>query len=133
MAFRTPPPEAIAYAERELPLGIEQLTRRHDVAVSALLEAAEAANGTVDPAVTLAAIKEYRAQFKTDDGRDTKFGIRVTMHRLAQHLIAAGVAPGRVCKQLGYGRTAMNKAMSSDDAFKRLIEPGKKSMKKEVA
>lgn len=130
MAFLEPPADAIAWAEGDLPLGIEQLTRRHDAAVKGLVKAAEAANGTVDTATTLAAVKAYRAQFKTDDGRDTEFGIRVTMRRLARSLIAAGVAPGRVCKELGYGRTAMNKFMLEEPEFAPLIGPGKKSRKK---
>lgn len=131
MAFRTPPPEAIAWAEPEIPRGVRHLTKQHESAVAALLEAAEAANGTVDTATTLAAIKEYRDAMK---GTKEEPGPRDTIRELARYLIAAGLPPGRVCRGLGFGRTWMNSYMREDRTFAQLIAPGRKSVKKrEVA
>lgn len=130
MAFRTPPPEAIAWAEPQIPRGVDRLIQQHDSALTALLEAAEAANGTVDTAVTLAAIKKYRTAMA---GTKEEPGPRDMIRTLAYLLITVGVAPGRVCHGLGFGRTAMNKAMIEHVVFKKLIVPGRKSVKKRVA
>ncbi|CPS10986.1 Uncharacterised protein [Mycobacteroides abscessus] len=130
MAFKTPPDEAIAWADPQIPRGVDRLIQQHDSAVAALLEAAEAAAGAVDTAVTLAAIKEYRTAMA---GTKEEPGPRDMIRTLAYLLITVGVAPGRVCRGLGFGRTAMNKAMIDHAVFKKLIGPGTKSMKKAVA
>lgn len=128
MAFKTPTDEAIDWAERNLAGGLPRITREHDAAVKELLEAANAADGSVDTARTLAAIKSYREAMN-----DEKAGLRGTFRTMAQYLIAVGLPPGRVCRDLGFGRTAMNAAMSKHTSLRLLIEPGTKSVKKRVA
>lgn len=130
MAFKTPPPEAIAWAEPQIPRGVGRLIQQHDAAVAALLKAADAANGAVDTAATLAAVKAYREAMA---GTKEEPGPRDMVRTLAHLLVAAGLPPGRVCKGLGFGRTAMNAAMAKNATLKRLIEPGRKSVRKEVA
>lgn len=128
MAFKTPPPQAITWATPLLPGGVALLTRQHGAAVKALLEVADAAaSGSVDTARTLAAIKAYREAVA---GTEDEPGPRDTLRRLARYLIAAGLPPGGVCKGLGFGRTWMNGYMKQEPDFARLIEPGKKSVKK---
>ncbi|OHU33337.1 hypothetical protein BKG79_22285 [Mycobacteroides chelonae] len=130
MAFRTPPAEAIAWAEPEIPRGVKHLAKEHETAVKALLEAADASAGPIDTATTLAAIKEYRTAMA---GTKEEPGPRDTLRQLAQYLIAAGLPPGRVCRGLGFGRTSMNKYMREEPTFAQLIERGTKSVKKKVA
>lgn len=130
MAFKTPTDEAIAWAEGDLPRGVAKLAEQHDAAVKALLEAADAAAaGSVDTAATLAAVKAYRAVMTDSE----EFKPRDLIRRLARYLIAAGLPPGRVCRDLGFGRTWMNSYMKEEPAFAPLIEPGAKSVKKRVA
>lgn len=121
MAFKTPPQEAVDWAERQLPRTVATLTANHEAAVKSLLAATD---GPVDPEVTLAAIKEYRERRKV---------VRATVRYLARTLIAGGAPSGRVCRELGFGRTAMQRFMASDERYGTLIGPGKRPTRKKVA
>ncbi|MDO3110486.1 hypothetical protein [Mycobacteroides abscessus] len=136
MAFKTPTAEQVAKAEQVLPPGIEHLKKQHDAATADLLAVADIVGGAVEQQqldAILAAIKTYRAVMDPADPTERTSGPRTTLQRLAMYLIMAGLAPGTVCKALGFGRTTLNAAMAKDPMFRALIEPGTKSTRKEVA
>ncbi|MBN7371114.1 hypothetical protein [Mycobacteroides abscessus] len=135
MAFKTPPPEAVGYGRRSLPNAIAAMSVNHSAAVKALLAAADASAGPVDPTVTLAAIKAYRGTRRVVDGKEVANG-REAVHDVlriaARQLIAAGLPPGRVCHELGFGRTAMQEFMATDNVYRTLLAPGKRPVRKAV-
>lgn len=102
MAFRSPTAEQRAAAERELARALPYLLARRAEALAGLRSVAREVQYTVTPQKTLAAVRAYR---------DARAELRSLEVQIACVLVAAGAPSGRVCRELGIGRTTLHAAL----------------------
>ncbi|SHP27577.1 Uncharacterised protein [Mycobacteroides abscessus subsp. abscessus] len=100
MAFRTRPPEAAAHDNGEMVKVAGGLRSRHTIAAAGLIALAE---NPADANTALAAIKTWRTDQRE---RGENF-----WRNAALMLIGAGDNPEAVCADLGFGRTALQRAV----------------------
>ncbi|AUN38630.1 hypothetical protein [Tsukamurella tyrosinosolvens] len=102
MPFRRPTAEQQAAAERELTRALPYLLARRAEALAALRSLAHEVQYTITPEKTLGAVRAYR---------DARRELRSLQVQIACVLVAAGAPTGRVCRELGIGRTTLHTAL----------------------